>query len=67
MAKCYRCVLALAIHFLYAGVCAAHVRALVDRTLDAGTHTAVWDGRDDERREVASGVYFYRMTAISIA
>jgi hypothetical protein len=44
-------------------VSGAHVRTLVDRTLDAGAHTAVWDGRDDERREVASGVYFYRMTA----
>lgn len=28
-----------------------------------GTHEAVWHGRDDRNREVASGVYFVRMVA----
>jgi hypothetical protein len=29
----------------------------------AGRHTARWDGRDNDGREVASGVYFYRIEA----
>jgi putative hemolysin len=38
------------------------VRTLVssDR-LRAGEHTALWDGRDDSGRPVASGTYFYRL------
>jgi hypothetical protein len=28
----------------------------------AGYHRAAWDGRDAKNREVASGVYFYRLT-----
>jgi predicted outer membrane repeat protein len=35
------------------------VRVLVDRTLPAGFHTALWDGNDEEGRRVSSGVYFY--------
>jgi flagellar hook assembly protein FlgD len=27
----------------------------------AGRHTARWDGRDDQGRRVATGVYFYRL------
>jgi hypothetical protein len=26
-------------------------------------HEVVWDGRDNDRRRVASGVYFYRLSA----
>jgi hypothetical protein len=37
------------------------VRTLVDATLPAGAHTAVWNGRDGRDRRVASGVYFYRL------
>jgi uncharacterized protein YdaT len=29
----------------------------------AGMHEVVWDGRDNNRRTVASGVYFYRLSA----
>lgn len=29
----------------------------------AGTHTALWDGRNDGGESVASGVYFYRLRA----
>ena len=39
------------------------VRTLVDRQLAVGTHRVVWDGRNDHGREVASGVYLYRLTA----
>jgi flagellar hook assembly protein FlgD len=37
------------------------VRRLVDRTLEAGRHNTVWDGRDQRGLRVASGVYFYRL------
>jgi hypothetical protein len=37
------------------------VRTLVDGEKGAGEHRAIWEGRDDAGRDVASGVYFYRM------
>ena len=37
------------------------VRRLVDGVLDAGSHEAMWDGRDDRNRELASGVYLARL------
>ncbi len=38
------------------------VRTLVAaELLDAGRQTAPWNGRDDDDRAVASGVYFYRL------
>ncbi len=37
------------------------VRRLVDSVQASGYYTAVWDGRDIQGREVASGVYFYQM------
>ncbi|HSG29094.1 MAG TPA: alpha-amylase family glycosyl hydrolase [Candidatus Krumholzibacterium sp.] len=39
------------------------VRTLVDRTLTEGVHEVRWDGRNDEGRTAASGVYFLRMEA----
>ena len=39
------------------------VRTLVNETRPAGPYTAVWDGKNDDGRRVASSVYFYRMTA----
>lgn len=39
------------------------VATLVDGTLDAGPHAVTWRGLDDEGRVVASGVYFFRLTA----
>ncbi len=44
-------------------VAGRRVRAVLDRDLPAGLHEAEWDGRDDDGRNVASGVYFYRMHA----
>jgi hypothetical protein len=37
------------------------VRALLDRDHAPGHYTERWDGRDDDGRPVASGVYFYRL------
>jgi len=39
------------------------VRTLVDRVVPPGVHTATWDGRDNARSLVSSGVYFCRMRA----
>jgi hypothetical protein len=39
------------------------VRTLLRGPLAAGHHQAVWLGRDDAGRSVASGTYFYRLSA----
>jgi len=39
------------------------VRTLVDEEQMAGRYSVVWDGRDDLGRELASGIYFYRLSA----
>jgi hypothetical protein len=45
------------------GLTGAKVRTLVDSHFDAGYHSAVWDGRSDSGEEVASGIYYYRLTS----
>jgi hypothetical protein len=42
-------------------VAGRRVRGLIDRPLLAGRHRAVWDGRDDRGRPVASGVYWLQL------
>jgi flagellar hook assembly protein FlgD len=42
-----------------AGRCVATV---LDETGQAGVHTVHWDGRDDDGRPVASGIYFCRLS-----
>ena len=37
------------------------IRTLVDLSREAGRYSVVWDGRAGDGREVASGVYFYRI------
>ncbi|KQC06091.1 MAG: hypothetical protein APR54_07705 [Candidatus Cloacimonas sp. SDB] len=37
------------------------VRSLVSAEFEAGVHTVIWSGRDDNFRSVSSGLYFYRM------
>ncbi|MCK4428289.1 MAG: T9SS type A sorting domain-containing protein, partial [candidate division Zixibacteria bacterium] len=39
------------------------VRALVDEPKEAGTYQVIWDGKDDRGKDVASGIYFYQLTA----
>jgi flagellar hook assembly protein FlgD len=40
------------------------VRTLVEeRRLPAGRRETAWDGRGDDGRPAASGIYFYRMRA----
>ncbi len=37
------------------------VRVLVDETQEAGHQSVIWDGKDEDGREVASGIYFYKI------
>ncbi len=37
------------------------VKTLVDNNLNAGKHEIVWNGRDEENRQVGSGIYFCRL------
>jgi len=37
------------------------VATLLDQSLDAGSHTVVWNGIDDNGRTAASGMYVYRL------
>ncbi|MCK4428374.1 MAG: T9SS type A sorting domain-containing protein, partial [candidate division Zixibacteria bacterium] len=39
------------------------VRTLVDEPKEAGTYELIWDGKDDLGKDVASGIYFYQLTA----
>jgi hypothetical protein len=39
------------------------VRTLVDEPRSPGIYYQVWDGKDDQGKEVASGIYFYRLKA----
>jgi hypothetical protein len=44
-------------------VAGRRVASLVDRRLEAGTHSVMWDGRDASGSRVASGVYLLRLHA----
>jgi hypothetical protein len=39
------------------------VSTLVDEPLSAGSHSVTWNGTNAQGRDVASGVYFYRISA----
>ncbi len=39
------------------------VRMLVDEFQTGGTYTVHWDGRDESGRQIASGIYFYKISA----
>jgi len=38
-----------------------HVKTLKSEPLPAGTYTVQWDGKNDNGRAVAGGIYFYRL------
>ena len=39
------------------------VNTLVNQDMEAGIHSVVWNGTDKNKRAVASGVYFYRLSS----
>jgi hypothetical protein len=39
------------------------VRTLVEEPKRPGNYEVIWDGKDDRGKEVASGIYFYQLTA----
>ncbi len=39
------------------------VKTLVEREKQSGLVTVSWDGKDDEGRDLSSGIYFYRLQA----
>jgi len=39
------------------------VTTIIDGSLSAGNHTIQWDGNDSYGRQVATGIYFYRLKA----
>ncbi|MCK4696010.1 MAG: T9SS type A sorting domain-containing protein, partial [Candidatus Cloacimonetes bacterium] len=39
------------------------VKTLMNERLEAGKHTAIWNGRDDNNKPVSSGIYFYKLKA----
>ncbi|MDZ4806002.1 MAG: FlgD immunoglobulin-like domain containing protein [Candidatus Eisenbacteria bacterium] len=43
------------------------VRTLLDRSLDAGSHEIVWDGRAEDGSEVVAGLYFYHYESGSLS
>lgn len=42
------------------------VKSVVNQRQEAGSHSALWDGRDDAGQPVASGVYLYRLHATTV-
>ena len=38
------------------------VLTLVDEPQKSGEYEVVWDGKDDEGKDVASGIYFCKLT-----
>lgn len=39
------------------------VRDLIDRQMEPGFHSVIWDARDDNGSRVTSGIYYYRISA----
>jgi flagellar hook assembly protein FlgD len=51
------------VHIVIYNPLGQYARTLVDEKADAGTHTVIWDGRDDSGRELRSGVYLCKIQA----
>jgi hypothetical protein len=39
------------------------IRRLLDSNLEAGSHSVIWNGLNDDSRPVSSGIYFYRLVS----
>jgi hypothetical protein len=53
------CEVQLTIHNVHGQI----IRTLVNQTMEAGAHEAVWDGSNQYGEKAASGVYFYQIEA----
>ena len=40
------------------------VKTLVNDYIEAGEHSVIWNGKDNDGKDVSSGVYFYRLKTI---
>lgn len=40
------------------------IRTLLDEPLEAGYHSVIWDGKDENNQDVISGVYTYRIECV---
>jgi flagellar hook assembly protein FlgD len=38
------------------------VTTLVDKHFENGSHTVTWNGKDNNNKAVASGIYFYKIS-----
>ncbi|MDL1892456.1 T9SS type A sorting domain-containing protein, partial [Sphingobacteriales bacterium CHB3] len=43
------------------------IKVLVNDVIGQGNHTVVWDGSDNDGKQVSSGIYFYRMQGENFA
>jgi len=43
------------------------VKVLTDGELEAGYHEIIWDGKNRQGNDIASGVYFYRLKTESFS
>jgi hypothetical protein len=39
------------------------VKSLLNKDMEAGLHSIIWNGRDKNNQSVASGIYFYRLSS----
>jgi hypothetical protein len=42
------------------------VKTLLNKDMEAGLHSIIWNGRDMNNQSVASGIYFYRLSSPSM-
>lgn len=42
------------------------VKSLLNKDMEAGLHSIIWNGRDMNNQSVASGIYFYRLSSPSM-
>jgi flagellar hook assembly protein FlgD len=40
-------------------LCGQLVKTLIEGRMDSGNHSVVWDGKNENGKEVSSGIYFY--------
>jgi len=42
-----------------------NVRTLIDQSIDSGSYKVCWDGKDDNEKQVSSGIYVFRLESAS--